>query len=57
MGIYVNPERNNFERAVRSDIYVDKSGLIEYTNRVLGTEQCCMCVSRPRRFGKSMIVN
>jgi hypothetical protein len=53
----VNPGRDNFERAIRSEIYVDKTGLLEYTNSVLGTEQGFMCVSRPRRFGKSMAAN
>jgi hypothetical protein len=57
MGIYVNPGKENFEVAVRSQIYVDKTGLLEYTNSILGTEQRCMCVSRPRRFGKSMAAN
>jgi hypothetical protein len=56
MGIYVNPGKENFETAVNSRIYVDKTGLLEYTNSVLGTEQKCMCVSRPRRFGKSLDV-
>ncbi len=54
MGIYVNPGNENFKSAVRSEIYVDKTGLLEYTNSVIGTEQRCICVSRPRRFGKSM---
>jgi hypothetical protein len=40
--------------AVNSKIYVDKTGLLEYTNSVIGTEQRCICNSRPRRFGKSM---
>jgi hypothetical protein len=57
MGIYVNPGKENFEVAVKSEIYVDKTGLLEYTNRILGTEQRCMCVSRPRRFGKSIAAN
>jgi hypothetical protein len=57
MGIYLNPGKDNFERAIRSEIYVDKTGMLEYTNSVLGTEQGCMCVSRPRRFGKSMAAN
>lgn len=43
--------------AVNSKIYVDKSGLISYTNSVLKTEQRFICVSRPRRFGKSMTAN
>jgi hypothetical protein len=57
MGIYVNPGKDNFEVAVRSQIYVDKTGMLEYTNSILSTEQRCMCVSRPRRFGKSMAAN
>jgi hypothetical protein len=57
MGIYVNPGKDNFEVAVNSEIYVDKTGMLEYTNRVLGTEQRYMCVSRPRRFGKSIAAN
>jgi hypothetical protein len=47
----------DFERADHSQIYVDKTELLEYTNSVLGTEQCHMCVSRPRRSGKSMAAN
>ena len=54
MGIYVNKGNTGFRRAVQSKIYVDKTGLLEYTNEVLGTEQSCICVSRPRRFGKSI---
>ena len=54
MGIYLNPGNESFEEALRSKIYVDKTGLIKYTNEVLGTEQKYICVSRPRRFGKSM---
>lgn len=57
MGIYLNPGPDKFERAVSSEIYVDKTGLIAETNRVLGTEQCYVCISRPRRFGKSMAAN
>ena len=54
MGIYVNPGNTAFREAVNSMIYVDKSELIAYTNRVLNTLQKNICVSRPRRFGKSM---
>lgn len=54
MGIYVNPGNENFKSAVISEIYVDKTGLLEYTNSVIGTEQRYICVSRPRRFGKSV---
>ncbi len=54
MGVYLNPKNAGFTDAVRSEIYVDKTGLIKYTNKYLGTEQKFICVSRPRRFGKSM---
>lgn len=54
MGIYLNPDNEGFREAVDSEIYVDKSELLVYTNKVLGTEQKNICVSRPRRFGKSM---
>ena len=54
MGIYLNPGNDGFYEAIRSEIYVDKTGLIAYTNKCLCTEQKFICVSRPRRFGKSM---
>ena len=39
MGNYLNPDNSKFQRAVNSDIYVDKTGLIKYTNRVINTMQ------------------
>lgn len=54
MGIYLNPGNEGFKSALRSKIYVDKTGMLEYINFVLGTEQRYLCVSRPRRFGKSI---
>lgn len=57
MGIYLNPENDKFRKSVNSEIYVDKTGLIEYANKVMDTEQQNICVSRPRRFGKSMAAN
>ena len=57
MGIYLNPGNEKFRQAVNSEIYVDKTGLIQYTNKVLGTLQQYLCISRPRRFGKSVAAN
>lgn len=54
MGIYLNPENDGFRDAVRSEIYVDKTGLIARTNQYINTLQKFICVSRPRRFGKSI---
>lgn len=57
MGNYLNPDNSKFGEAVNSAVYIDKTGLIEYTNSVLHTMQDNVCVSRPRRFGKSMAAN
>ena len=54
MGVYLNPGNALFKIALNSPVFVDKSGLIEVTNRYVGTMQRFICVSRPRRFGKSM---
>ena len=58
MGIYFNPNHTDFYNAVNhSQIYIDKTELIQYTNFVLFGEQKYICVSRPRRFGQSMAAN
>ena len=57
MGMFVNPDNSAFQVALNSEIYVDKTGLIKYTNRVLNTLQGYICNSRPRRFGKSITAN
>ena len=53
MGFYINKGNRGF-RMVRNSEYVDKSELIAAVNRTLFTEQRFSCVSRCRRFGKSM---
>ena len=54
MGIYLNPGTIEFQESINSEIYVDKTMLIERTTAALRTKQKYMCISRPRRFGKSM---
>ncbi len=54
MGTYLNPGNYGFAISLRSQVYVDKSGIIAYTNSVLNTQQRFICVSRPRRFGKTV---
>lgn len=51
MGKYINIGNAEFE-SVRKDEYVDKSMLIAYVNKVLGTQRKFLCVTRARRFGK-----
>ena len=57
MGRYLNPKSGGFQESLRSAIYVDKSGLIAITNSLMRTRQKYMCISRPRRFGKSMAMD
>ena len=54
MGNYLNPGNDMFYKMVHSEIYVDKTGLIGYCNHVINTMQRYICVSRPRRFGKTL---
>ena len=56
MGKYVNPGTGNFQMSLNSEIYVDKSNLIAKTNALFRTKQRFICLSRPRRFGKTMAV-
>ena len=57
MGVFVNPGNEAFAVALNSEIYVDKTGLLTYTNKVMNTLQGYICNSRPRRFGKSITAN
>mgnify|MGYP003291519398 CR=1 FL=1 len=50
--MYLNLGNAGFQ-SIRKGLYVDKSELISYMNETLGTEDKLICVSRPRRFGKS----
>ncbi|MGN0293384.1 MAG: AAA family ATPase [Lachnospiraceae bacterium] len=54
MGSFVNSGNSAFQVALNSEIYVDKTGLLEYTNKVMDTTAKFICSSRPRRFGKSI---
>ena len=53
MGIYINKGNTAFRRICNSE-YVDKSELIAAVNKTLFTSNCFSCVSRSRRFGKSL---
>ena len=57
MGMFVNPGNEAFAVALNSEIYIDKTGLLTYTNKVMNTLQGYICNSRPRRFGKSITAN
>lgn len=54
MGTYLNPGNQAFQIAINTTIYVDKTEMLLYLNSVVQTDQRYVCVTRPRRFGKSM---
>lgn len=54
MGSYLNPSTKGFQESLSSRIYIDKTLLIAKLNAMVNTKQKFICVSRPRRFGKSM---
>ena len=54
MGIYLNPNNENFKAIISREIYVDKTMLIAAINRFMDRDNKYICISRPRRFGKTM---
>ena len=52
MGRYINPGNDGFAEIVKSS-YVDKTGIIDIINNTINTTNKLICISRPRRFGKS----
>ena len=57
MGIYVNPGNTKFIKKLNSKIYVDKSLMINELNELIETDDGFVCMSRARRFGKTMMTN
>ena len=57
MGMYVNPDNRLMTIAINGKIFVDKSEILNVLNENFDTEGRFMCVSRPRRFGKTMVGN
>lgn len=56
MGIYLNKGNAGFTKYTISE-YVDKTEMIAYINSTLGGANMLTCVTRPRRFGKSLAAN
>ena len=54
MGIYLNPGYENFRRTLAGDIYVDKTMMLEKLNSFIDKGKNYVCISRPRRFGKTI---
>ena len=45
---------SGFSDSINGNIFVDKSMLLNFTNGRISTKEKWICVSRPRRFGKTM---
>ena len=54
MGRFLNPGNKGFQKIISEDVYVDKTGILGFLNRWLNTSQRFVCVSRARRFGKTV---
>ncbi len=57
MAIYLNPGFENFSMTLRAPIYVDKTMMLEVLNGFIDQGNKYICVSRPRRFGKTIAGN
>ena len=57
MGIYLNPGNENFKETLSNPIYVDKTGMISIINHFIDIGNKYICISRPRRFGKTIAGN
>ena len=54
MGLYLNPNADAFQMGLNTAIYVDKSLILTELNKLVCSQSNFVCMSRPRRFGKSM---
>ena len=54
MGIYLNPGNENFRSMLKAPIYVDKTMMLKVLNEFIDRDNKYVCISRPRRFGKTI---
>ena len=57
MSLYLNQNNDLFLDSINADIYVDKTMLIGNCNRLIRKPNKFMCITRPRRFGKTMALS
>ena len=57
MGIYLNPSNVNFADSANARYYVDKTMMLSVMNQFIDEKNRYICVSRPRRFGKTIAGN
>ncbi len=54
MGRFLNPGNGGFQRIIKDAVYVDKTGILGFLNQWIDTSARFVCVSRARRFGKTV---
>ncbi|NLK23886.1 MAG: AAA family ATPase, partial [Clostridiales bacterium] len=59
MAIYLNTDAalENYKELIKSKYFIDKSKIIEKLNSCISTIDKYICITKPRRFGKSSIIN
>ena len=59
MTIYLNTTNplENYRELLNEEYFVDKSSIIEILNKRLFTKSKYICLTRPRRFGKSSVAH
>ena len=57
MSLYLNKNNDKFKEYKSARIFIDKSNLIKECNSLFGTSDKYMCITRPRRFGKTMALS
>lgn len=59
MAIYLNSIRpfENFKELFLEEYFVDKSEIIDMVNKRISTKSKYLCITRPRRFGKSSVAD
>ena len=59
MAIYLNTDiaLENYKELIKSDYFVDKTKMLERLNTLISTPRKYICITKPRRFGKSSIIN
>ncbi len=59
MAIYLNMKNSldNFIELYKDKYYIDKSDVISLINEKISSKSKYICITRPRRFGKTSIIN
>lgn len=59
MGLYLNSDSilKKYTRLYKNEYFVDKSLIINQINKLIGSFDVYLCITRPRRFGKTSLIN